>query len=137
MNEMKLVYSHGDLWEGNLLISKFKKPVIIDWETGGLRSLYFDFYYFMFMLASKKNSFGKVDKEEIKMLHRTLNYIIRESQISNKNNLNIDIEIYRYLFYIELIKMKLEEKKRDMNKQEVMTWIKRFKAFEAEIIRCK
>lgn len=38
-----LILSHGDLWEGNILIKR-NKFCIIDWDTLDYRSFYFDFF---------------------------------------------------------------------------------------------
>ncbi|SDQ09979.1 hypothetical protein [Virgibacillus salinus] len=144
VEEIILVSSHGDFWEGNILLNN-KYARVIDWSTLGKRSFYFDYYYFLFMLASNKSGFDKVDKEGITQLADVLaksinayyEEIKRKSNCSSLDIRNIQYaEIYRYLFYLELIELKLvennpNEEAKSMN--EIITWISRFELIE-EII---
>lgn len=145
VEDIILVSSHGDFWEGNLLINN-KYARVIDWSTLGKRSFYFDYYYFLFMLASNKSGFDKIDKEGIIQLADVLaeSFDAYYEEIkTNSNFRSLDMtnlqnaEIYRYLFYLELIDLKLVEIKNSNEEtkcmNEIMTWISRFELIEESI----
>ncbi|WP_439311695.1 hypothetical protein [Virgibacillus sp. W0181] len=143
VDEIALASSHGDFWEGNILINKSAR--VIDWNTYGKRSMYFDIYYFLFMLASIKGGFNKVNNVEIKKLSGVvggsfdLYYEKLKTNIDFKHTYNLqEPKTYRYIFYIELIVLKLDEinsKKGKICIDEVMTWISRFMLLEENMDR--
>jgi thiamine kinase-like enzyme len=134
-----MTLSHGDLWTGNMLMQKTRNRVI-DWNTLDIRSCYFDFYYFMFMLASQSGHFDKVDGKGITTLANTINFYLTtfdsivKKEVFSSSNSSEDVHIhniYRYVFYLELIKLKITAGNMNKNSvREVLTWIKRFKYFE-------
>lgn len=131
--------SHGDLWTGNILTKETINRVI-DWNTLDTRSCYFDFYYFMFMLASQSAHFDKVDEKGITRLAKTLDsYITTFDTIVKKEVFSFGFSsedilihnLYRYTFYLELITLKITAgNMNNSSVREVCTWIKRFKWFE-------
>ncbi|RKQ33482.1 phosphotransferase [Oceanobacillus halophilus] len=138
-----LVFSHGDLWEGNILLGR-SQSYVIDWNTVGVRSFYFDFYYTMFMLASKRKHFNEVDINGIAKLTQVLDTSCSLFYDELKENYTYEYDIktlsgqydlYRYLFFLELVSLKFEGTNDNRVKQigEVLTWIKRFKLFESYI----
>jgi len=139
-NQVMLVFSHGDLWEGNIL-SKGKQAGVIDWDTIGCRSFYYDFYFSIFMLASKGKHFDQIDYESLTFLNNELDtsvmlYSKLLESFKRKNNHSMIIpkqfDLYRYLFYIELLVLKLKETHNSQkeNVNEVDTWIERFRFIE-------
>lgn len=135
--DVSLVLSHGDLWEGNILV-KGKQTCVIDWNTIGQRSFYYDFYFSIFMLASKMENFDKVDNKSLTLLNNELDAsVVLFSNLLERNNYNNlyvprHFELYRYLFYIELITLKLQVTHHGQieNSKEIITWIKRFEVIE-------
>lgn len=138
--EITLVFSHGDFWEGNILLND-KESKVIDWNTLGYRSLYYDFYYSIFMLASKNKPFNKIDQKSLTLLRNKIGTScqlfynnLHEIYKNKKYDAEIpkNFQVYRYLFYIELIMLKLEAThNHPKNKvKEIITWINRFKHFE-------
>ena len=135
-----MVHSHGDFWEGNILI-KQNESCVIDWNTFGNRSCYFDFMYMMFMLASKNSPFEKVDSEGLMTLIQKVEPCFEVffnklkgndyfTSIEMKNNIK-QFDVYRYLFYVELMSLKLKGAG-NIEKQikETATWVRRFIFFE-------
>lgn len=135
-----IVFSHGDLWEGNILRGRYKTR-IIDWTTFGERSFFFDYYFLLFMIASKNNNFDKLDEEGFKLSQKIdscddalLNKLNQNENISNEKVMKhlSSLEFYRNLFYLETIILKLNDIQLKDEKAigEVLTWIKRFELFQ-------
>lgn len=115
----------------------------MDWETLDYRSFYFDFYYTMFMLASKSKGFDKVDKEGVckltKILEPSFKLFYDKIQVSSNFNIYYNTmtslkqsEVYRYLFYLELVNLKLHSARGNQGNG-VTTWIKRFELYEKNL----
>jgi thiamine kinase-like enzyme len=141
--ELFLVFSHGDFWEGNILY-KNKVIRVIDWTTLDYRSSFFDFFYFMFMVASKNKPIEIINEEGLfyleKVIDNTFNSFFKEIIEDGQgisflyDNLKIDNNSFRHLFYLELILLKLKELDNCDNKdiKDLLIWIKRFEMFEEE-----
>jgi hypothetical protein len=131
--DIKLVSCHGDLWEGNMLIhnNNNNKYSIIDWNTYGHRSQFFDFFYFLFMIASRNLHINGVESKGIEDLAEIIDDLYFKSQ-KFLSNTNTNINLYLYIFYLELIKLKLPEQNEytEGNLSEVLTWINRFMCLE-------
>ncbi|MCL7746082.1 hypothetical protein [Halalkalibacter alkaliphilus] len=140
--DIVVVFSHGDLWEGNILSNK-RYTFVIDWNTQGSRTAFFDFYFMMFMLANKNSHFKVYDNKWIlsldKVLENSFMKLLNEIKNKNNNTLNSDLienlndfDVYRYLFYIELSILKLECREVNSDKQlkDVVAWVNRFILFE-------
>lgn len=91
------------------------------------------------MLASKDKSFEKVDKEGIDKLVQNLEVYFKSYYEKVKKGYNYNgspflkySAVYRYLFYLEIVYLKLQTENVLMESQinEVTTWIKRFKLYE-------
>ena len=110
--EIQLVFSHGDFWEQNILKGK-KKFGVIDWNTLDMRSFYFDFYYIMFHKVSRENEGQRAKSiKEIETAFTDFQIFLKENKqfnskilLSNKSQ----SELYRYLFYLEIILLRLQE----------------------------
>ncbi len=140
-NKITLVLSHGDLWEGNILIER-NEISVIDWDTIGNRSFYFDIYFSIFMLIANKTHFDKVNyeglahlndelEESILLFYNNLHKVFKDKN-SYYKSIPKQFEVYRHMFYIELITLILKENEKDPRKNltEINTWIKRFQYFE-------
>lgn len=136
--EIWLVFSHGDFWEGNILL-EHRACSVIDWSTLAYRSCFFDFFYFFFMAASKNGRFEKVDEAGLDRLAEVLEPHFRQfsKRVSEHSLFGVQdvldlFVVYRRLFYLELIVLKLQAAEHLVvqHDSEVMTWIKRFHAFE-------
>jgi thiamine kinase-like enzyme len=110
--EILLVLSHGDFWEGNILKGK-KKPRVIDWHTLDNRSCYFDFYFIMFDIAFEtKNTERTNISNEIFTAFKYFQFYLKENPNFDSNwttDVVSQANIYRYLFYLEYILLRLEE----------------------------
>jgi len=125
--EIYLVFSHGDFWEGNILKSKTKTKVI-DWNTLDMRSYFFDFYFIMFDKAIKETNGFNITKE----INKTFNIFVC-NYLKNYLNSNLTTglinqsESYKYLFYLEYILLKLQE---NLELRYLETKINFFKLYE-------
>lgn len=133
-----LVLSHGDFWEGNML--KYENNIkVIDWNTINKRSCYFDFYFIMFSLASRNTDkyFGvNLLTKEIGRGVSILNTAMKNKKLFKKEREEIleYSELYRILFYVEFINLKLLELTfgNTHHIKEVIRWLTIFTIFEAE-----
>ncbi|MBS4220173.1 hypothetical protein KHA96_17875 [Bacillus sp. FJAT-49711] len=133
--EIQLFFSHGDLWEQNILKNN-KGLGVIDWNTLDMRSLYFDFFYIMFHKVSRQNEDKRINTiKEIDMAFENFQFrLIENDQFNSKSVLGIKnhLDLYRYLFYLEFVLLRLQEYpkrgKRDLNF--LITWIDFFKLYE-------
>lgn len=59
--EIKLTFSHGDLQKGNLFLeNEDRKLWILDWETWGIRSVYYDKLIFHYNLRNSRRLLGNL-----------------------------------------------------------------------------
>ncbi|MBS4209145.1 phosphotransferase [Bacillus sp. FJAT-50079] len=137
-----LVFSHGDFWEGNIL-TKNGDTRVIDWNTHKHRSCYFDFYFMLFMLTTKNSHMDKINQLGLIKLSRVMDSLFENfyNSLTKSGFFNQDLlsslknsNIYRYLFYMELIILKFPENNITIEQiNEVNTWVKRFKLYEATV----
>ncbi|MEW9501065.1 phosphotransferase [Jeotgalibacillus marinus] len=135
--EIVLTFSHGDFCEGNILIAN-QSSRVIDWNTLGSRSFYFDFYHMMFKVGRYEN----MDQQEIARYREELEAGVELFYTKLRENANFhslhevnelnSFAVYRYLFYIELIILKLQFTgfSDDEKITRLMKWIRRIEVFE-------
>ncbi|MCJ8009135.1 phosphotransferase [Lederbergia wuyishanensis] len=99
-----LTLTHGDLHAWNILIYSNNSKVI-DWDTVKERSLLHDFYY---LLIHKMLGRG-IDKKFLIELNKLESIILLK--IKNLfNESNLDLNLYRKLFYLESIYLDIENR---------------------------
>ncbi|WP_088070513.1 protein kinase family protein [Gottfriedia luciferensis] len=110
--EILLGFTHGDFWEGNILKNK-KITKVIDWNTLGTRSSFFDFYFITFDKISKlkEPDFSLLTKE-IEIAFKTFtNRYLEEDYVNARmaEEMVKQSDIYRQIFYLEFILQRLKE----------------------------
>lgn len=104
--EILLAFSHGDFWEGNVL-KKNKKYYVIDWNTLDVRSCHYDLYFMLFRKAYESMN------NESNIIVSNIDKANKSYQMYLNSKLKMDLlnhlDIYRYLFYLEYIYLKLQE----------------------------
>ncbi|WP_096435079.1 hypothetical protein [Alteribacter populi] len=130
------VFSHGDFWEGNILIDK-KEFKVIDWTTTNFRSCFFDFFFSFFMFALTSHNYSNRNNQIIIFLKRNIeNSFKKFSEELSKNSplesqsFIVSSNLYRNLFYLEVLALKLNTNLQEKPITECVLWIKRFKNFE-------
>lgn len=129
-------FSHGDFWEGNILKNK-TKSYVIDWNTHDMRSCYFDFYDILFEIAFKifksKNKIITCEMEEAIIYFQ--NYLMVNMNSDSKLNADtlIHSDIYRFLFYLEVILLKLKEYPENGHLVQLGKFIGFFKMYESAL----
>ncbi|PYZ96962.1 hypothetical protein CR205_14915 [Alteribacter lacisalsi] len=128
-------YSHGDLWNGNLLGTD-DNLYAIDWTTLDKRSFYFDLFFILFSQASRSNKQNIIPDLISKMNYSISHYPIykTDSPIENNQPSNV-FSNYRYFFYMELLTLKLSESPNNTTNhiKELLRWINMFEDFESAL----
>ncbi|MCP3030060.1 phosphotransferase [Halobacillus sp. A1] len=122
-----LGFSHGDLWEGNIL-QESGKSYVIDWETLGYRSCYFDYYFFMIDTTRNQNQLkAQIEKSYFTFFTKKLKEFEGFNSLETSTNC---ASLYKYLFFTEWVILKLSE---GDNVAEINKMISRFQLTEKYI----
>ncbi|NMH75301.1 phosphotransferase [Bacillus sp. RO2] len=144
--ELNLHFSHGDLWDGNVLVHG-NNFIVIDWNTYGYRSPFFDTFYYVFIEFFKDK---KVEKLSVIYANNRMKELIASiierddtffSQRITDENIKHIITKYINIFIIELIYLKLDlenDRKCPNHLEETVTWVVRCEEFLkfCEINKC-
>ncbi|WYP26054.1 phosphotransferase [Alkalihalobacillus sp. FSL W8-0930] len=105
VNTIDLYFTHGDLSEVNMLIDQNNKIYLIDWETMGFRTQFFDLLtlYYKTLEFADRPSHQKFKFE----LRNSMSKLSEKRGIKNKLNL-IEIDLFFKLEFITLIIEELE-----------------------------
>lgn len=121
---VQMVFTHGDFCPANSLRTK-DGIIFIDWESSMCRSMFFDFYsYFFYRPVCLKISNDKVYSEINEALPVVMSILDFKRFDTSENIITLE-NIYRRLYYIELI-CKLAERKMTDNRLNIMDFILRY-----------
>lgn len=119
-----LVFTHGDFLPANMLNTPHGLNVI-DWEHAGYRSVLFDFYSYFFYRSANRAVPVNTMRSELQMAYPLLMTELANKARSVSRSVRRAENVYRWLFYIEMLCKLVERETSDKN-LDVMKFISQY-----------